>query len=84
MRGVTCNATARQRRGRGCDITKKLPRVLWLARITGLRRRTWKPYQNGVSCGGVEAGMRKSGLRGVKVPGSDDDAVAADSGEAAA
>ena len=50
----------------------------------GLRRRPWKPHPNAVSRGPVDSRTRRSRLRGAKVPGSDDDAVAANSGEAAA
>ena len=53
----------------------------------GLRRELWRSYQDGVSRSAVDARTRKSGLRGVQVPGVDDGAVAPDrvtSGSAAA
>ena len=49
----------------------------------GLLRRTWEPFVKGDSAPPVDSRTRETGLRGAKVPGSDDDAVAADSGEAA-
>ncbi len=53
----------------------------------GLRRRKWEPFEKVDSAQPVEARTRKSGLRGVQVPGVDEGAVAPDrvtSGSAAA
>ena len=44
----------------------------------GLRRMSWRPFQNGDSMCAVDPRTRKSGLRGAQVPGRDDDAVQAD------
>ena len=44
----------------------------------GLLRRKWEPFEKCDSTPPVEARTRKSGLRGVQVPESDDDAVAPD------
>ena len=49
----------------------------------GLQRRPWKSFESTESAPPVDRRTRKPGLRGVKVPGQDDDAVTADSGEAA-
>ena len=45
----------------------------------GLCREQWRSYQDGISRAGVAASIRKSPLRGVKVPETEDDAVRADS-----
>ncbi len=45
---------------------------------TGLRRERWRSYQDGASSSAVEARTRKSGMRGIRVPESYDDAVAPD------
>ena len=44
----------------------------------GLRRMSWRPFQNGDSMCEVDPRTRKSGLRGVKVPRQGDDAVSPD------
>ena len=44
----------------------------------GIQRRKWEPYQNAVSAQPVEARTRNSGLRGVRVAETEDDAVTHD------
>ena len=45
---------------------------------TGLRRESWRSYQDGVSRSAVDSRMRKSPLRGARVPEQVDDAVSPD------